>query len=46
MRSKIITFYSWKGGVGRTFALANIGVQLAVREALDNERPRRALDLI
>jgi tetratricopeptide (TPR) repeat protein/MinD-like ATPase involved in chromosome partitioning or flagellar assembly len=24
----IITFYSWKGGVGRTMALANIAVQL------------------
>ena len=23
------TFYSWKGGVGRTMALANIAVQLA-----------------
>ena len=28
-RGTIITFYSWKGGVGRTMALANIGVQLA-----------------
>lgn len=27
--SRIITFYSYKGGVGRTFALANIGVLLA-----------------
>lgn len=26
---EIITFYSYKGGVGRTFALANIGVYLA-----------------
>jgi MinD-like ATPase involved in chromosome partitioning or flagellar assembly len=25
----IITFYSWKGGVGRTMALANIAVQLS-----------------
>jgi tetratricopeptide (TPR) repeat protein/Mrp family chromosome partitioning ATPase len=25
----IVTFYSWKGGVGRTMALANIAVQLA-----------------
>ena len=25
----IITFYSWKGGVGRTMALANTAVQLA-----------------
>ena len=25
----IVTFYSWKGGVGRTMALANVGVQLA-----------------
>ena len=25
----IITFYSWKGGVGRTMALANVAVQLA-----------------
>jgi len=29
--SRIITFYSYKGGVGRTFALANIGVLLAKR---------------
>lgn len=28
---QIITFYSYKGGVGRTFALANIGVLLAKR---------------
>jgi tetratricopeptide (TPR) repeat protein/MinD-like ATPase involved in chromosome partitioning or flagellar assembly len=27
--SRIVTFYSYKGGVGRTFALANIGVVLA-----------------
>ena len=27
--SRIITFYSWKGGVGRTMALANVAVQLA-----------------
>ena len=27
--SRIVTFYSYKGGVGRTFALANIGVLLA-----------------
>ena len=27
--SRIITFYSYKGGVGRTLALANIGVLLA-----------------
>jgi hypothetical protein len=25
----IVTFYSWKGGVGRTMALANIAVQLS-----------------
>ena len=25
----IVTFYSWKGGVGRTLALANTAVQLA-----------------
>lgn len=29
--SRIITFYSYKGGVGRTFALANIAVLLARR---------------
>jgi len=29
--SRIITFYSYKGGVGRTFALANIAVLLANR---------------
>jgi len=28
-RGSIVTFYSWKGGVGRTMALANIAVQLA-----------------
>jgi tetratricopeptide (TPR) repeat protein len=27
----IVTFYSWKGGVGRTMALANIAVQLSRR---------------
>ena len=26
-----VTFYSWKGGVGRTMALANVAVQLARR---------------
>jgi tetratricopeptide (TPR) repeat protein/MinD-like ATPase involved in chromosome partitioning or flagellar assembly len=30
--SRIITFYSYKGGVGRTLALANIGVLLAKRK--------------
>ena len=25
----VVTFYSWKGGVGRTMALANVAVQLA-----------------
>jgi cellulose biosynthesis protein BcsQ len=25
----IVTFYSWKGGVGRTMALANTAIQLA-----------------
>jgi len=29
--SRIITFYSYKGGVGRTLALANIAVLLARR---------------
>jgi TIR domain-containing protein/CobQ/CobB/MinD/ParA family nucleotide binding protein len=29
MVGRVITFYSYKGGVGRTFALANIGVILA-----------------
>src|SRR5947208_1944895 len=29
--SRIVTFYSYKGGVGRTLALANIGVLLAKR---------------
>ena len=28
-RSRVVTFYSYKGGVGRTAALANIGVLLA-----------------
>ena len=27
--SRIVTFYSYKGGVGHTVALANIGVLLA-----------------
>jgi hypothetical protein len=31
MSGRIFTFYSWKGGVGRTMALANAGVQLARR---------------
>ena len=29
MSGSVITFYSYKGGVGRSFALANIGVLLA-----------------
>jgi hypothetical protein len=29
MAGQVVTFYSYKGGVGRTFALANIGVILA-----------------
>lgn len=29
MPGRVITFYSYKGGVGRTFAMANIGVILA-----------------
>ena len=29
--SRVVTFYSYKGGVGRTLALANIGVLLAKR---------------
>ena len=31
MNGRIATFYSWKGGVGRTMALANVGVQLTRR---------------
>lgn len=31
MSGRVFTFYSWKGGVGRTMALANVGVQLARR---------------
>lgn len=31
MSGRILTFYSWKGGVGRTMAVANVGVQLARR---------------
>jgi MinD-like ATPase involved in chromosome partitioning or flagellar assembly len=30
MNPRVVTFYSWKGGVGRSFALANVGVQLAL----------------
>ncbi|WP_417397909.1 tetratricopeptide repeat protein [Gimesia chilikensis] len=30
--SRIITFYSYKGGVGRTFSLCNIGVLLAQQD--------------
>src|SRR3954464_9633363 len=29
--SQVVTFYSYKGGVGRTFATANIAVLLAKR---------------
>ena len=29
MNGSVITFYSYKGGVGRSFALANVGVLLA-----------------
>lgn len=31
-RGRILTFYSYKGGVGRTMALANVGYILAVRK--------------
>ena len=31
MSGRIFTFYSWKGGVGRTMTLASAGVQLARR---------------
>jgi len=29
-KGTIVTFYSYKGGVGRTFALANIGALLSL----------------
>lgn len=35
MEKKIITFYSYKGGVGRTMALANAACQLANKHGLD-----------
>jgi len=35
MQKKIITFYSYKGGVGRTMALANAACQLANKHGLD-----------
>ena len=31
MSGRVVTFFSWKGGVGRTMALANVGIQLARR---------------
>ncbi|WP_420128795.1 KGGVGR-motif variant AAA ATPase [Longimicrobium sp.] len=31
MSGRVFTFYSWKGGVGRTMAMGNVGVQLARR---------------
>ena len=30
-KSQFITFYSSKGGVGRTMALANVACQMAIR---------------
>lgn len=35
MQKKIITFYSYKGGVGRTMALANAACQLANKHGLN-----------
>src|SRR5262245_8819278 len=36
----IYTFYSYKGGVGRTMALANVGILLALTDAGEKTRPR------
>ena len=36
----IYTFYSYKGGVGRTMALVNVGVLLALTGTGENSRPR------
>src|SRR5262245_66306584 len=36
----IYTFYSYKGGVGRTMALVNVGVLLALTDTGEKTRPR------
>jgi hypothetical protein len=36
----IYTFYSYKGGVGRTMALANVGVLLALTQTGEKTQPR------
>jgi cellulose biosynthesis protein BcsQ len=36
----VYTFYSYKGGVGRTMALVNVGVLLALTDAGEKVRPR------
>jgi cellulose biosynthesis protein BcsQ len=36
----VYTFYSYKGGVGRTMALANVGVLLALTGKAEQTRPR------
>ena len=36
----VYTFYSYKGGVGRSMALANVGVLLALSETEEKKRPK------
>src|SRR5690242_17001028 len=36
----IYTFYSYKGGVGRSMALANVGVLLALTQTGEKTRPQ------
>ena len=37
---KIVTFYSYKGGTGRSMALANTACMLAQRAEKEGRRPR------
>jgi MinD-like ATPase involved in chromosome partitioning or flagellar assembly len=41
---KVITFYSYKGGTGRSMALANIACLLAKRQNTDEGKPVLAID--
>src|SRR3954453_14885580 len=41
---QVITFYSYKGGTGRSMALANVACLLASRAVLDGAKPVLAID--
>jgi cellulose biosynthesis protein BcsQ len=43
-RGQVITFYSYKGGTGRTMALANVACLLASEQAANGGKPVLAID--